>query len=136
MKRNLILDWASGSPHKKPNYIIRKTQKKHVGFRGIGRKFQNVSQTRNAAHPICRTRTLPEREKMEEAATAAEPPVPAAEKTSSYRYWVRDTTGDAAPLPAPRKLDATDLAVKTAPATLGSVWNQVSMLATRILPVC
>ena len=34
---------------------------------------------------------------MEEAA--------AAEKASSYRYWVREATGDAAPLPVPRKLD-------------------------------
>jgi hypothetical protein len=27
------------------------------------------------------------------------------EKSSSYRYWVREATGDAAPLPVPRKLD-------------------------------
>ncbi|GJN39288.1 hypothetical protein PR202_gb28397 [Eleusine coracana subsp. coracana] len=63
---------------------------------------------------------------MEEAATAtaAEAPAPATEKTTSYRYWVREATGDAAPLPAPRKLDAADLVANAAPATLGSVWNQ------------
>ncbi|XP_052158043.1 uncharacterized protein LOC127775790 [Oryza glaberrima] len=56
---------------------------------------------------------------MEEAAAAA-----AAEKAASYRYWVREATGDAAPLPAPRKIDAADLAAKPAPTTLGSVWNK------------
>ncbi|OEL33550.1 hypothetical protein BAE44_0005434 [Dichanthelium oligosanthes] len=59
---------------------------------------------------------------MEETATAAVDP--AAEKATSYRYWVREATGDAAPLPAPRKLDAADLAANPAQATLGSVWNQ------------
>ncbi|RLM54884.1 hypothetical protein C2845_PM10G21250 [Panicum miliaceum] len=58
---------------------------------------------------------------MEDTAAAVEP---AAEKATSYRYWVREATGDAAPLPAPRKLDAADLAANPAPATLGSVWNQ------------
>ncbi|WVZ78632.1 hypothetical protein U9M48_026313 [Paspalum notatum var. saurae] len=64
---------------------------------------------------------------MEEAATAAAAVAavePAAEKATSYRYWVREATGDAAPLPAPRKLDAADIAASPAPATLGSVWNQ------------
>uniref|UniRef100_A0A0E0AE17 Activator of Hsp90 ATPase AHSA1-like N-terminal domain-containing protein n=1 Tax=Oryza glumipatula TaxID=40148 RepID=A0A0E0AE17_9ORYZ len=55
---------------------------------------------------------------MEETAAAA------AEKATSYRYWVREATGDAAPLPAPRKIDAADLAAKPAPTTLGSVWNK------------
>lgn len=61
---------------------------------------------------------------MEEtaAAVAAEP---AAEKATSYRYWVRESTGDAAPVPAPRKLDAADIAANPAPATLGSAWNKV-----------
>jgi len=63
---------------------------------------------------------------MEETATAtaAAAAESAAEKATSYRYWVREATGDAAPLPAPRKLDAADLAANLAPATLGSVWNQ------------
>lgn len=68
---------------------------------------------------------------MEEAATATAVEATAAaatEKTTSYRYWVREATGDAAPVPAPRKLDAADLAANAAPATLGSVWNQVSLL--------
>lgn len=56
---------------------------------------------------------------MEETAAAA------AEKATSYSYWVREATGDAAPLPAPRKIDAADLAAKPAPTTLGSVWNKV-----------
>ncbi|XP_066378386.1 uncharacterized protein [Miscanthus floridulus] len=58
---------------------------------------------------------------MEEEASAT---AVAAEKTTSYRYWVREATADAAPLPAPRKLDAADLAANPTPATLGSVWNQ------------
>uniref|UniRef100_A0A0D3F0H2 Activator of Hsp90 ATPase AHSA1-like N-terminal domain-containing protein n=1 Tax=Oryza barthii TaxID=65489 RepID=A0A0D3F0H2_9ORYZ len=60
---------------------------------------------------------------MEETATAAA----AAEKASSYRYWVREATGDAAPLPVPRKLDATAAAAANGngnPPPLGSVWNQ------------
>ncbi|CAL5040370.1 unnamed protein product [Urochloa decumbens] len=59
---------------------------------------------------------------MEETAAAAAEP--AAEKATSYRYWVREATGDAAPLPAPRKLDAADVAANPAPGTLGSAWNQ------------
>ncbi|CAL5040968.1 unnamed protein product [Urochloa decumbens] len=59
---------------------------------------------------------------MEETAAAAVEP--AAEKATSYRYWVREATGDAAPLPAPRKLDAADVAANPAPASLGSAWNQ------------
>uniref|UniRef100_A0A0D9WTV5 Activator of Hsp90 ATPase AHSA1-like N-terminal domain-containing protein n=1 Tax=Leersia perrieri TaxID=77586 RepID=A0A0D9WTV5_9ORYZ len=54
---------------------------------------------------------------MEETAAAAQ-------KATSYRYWVREATGDAAPLPAPRKIDARDLAADPAPTTLGSVWNK------------
>lgn len=60
---------------------------------------------------------------MEEAATAT---AVAAEKTTSYRYWAREATGDAA-----------DLAANPAPATLGSVWNQVRFLSlTCLLPGC
>ncbi|KAK3155978.1 hypothetical protein QOZ80_2AG0101250 [Eleusine coracana subsp. coracana] len=64
---------------------------------------------------------------MEETATAPAAAAPA-EKASSYRYWVRENTGDAAPLPVPLKLDP---AAATAngngngnPPPLGSVWNQ------------
>jgi hypothetical protein len=71
---------------------------------------------------------------MEETAAAATEtaPVAAAEQKSSYRYWVREATGDAAPLPVPRKLDAAAAAANgtgngNAPQALGSVWNQVSL---------
>ncbi|CAN4096648.1 unnamed protein product [Withania somnifera] len=46
----------------------------------------------------------------------------AAEKPSSYTYWVRETTQDAAPLPLPKKLTSQDL---NNPQThLGSAWNR------------
>ncbi|XP_062179143.1 uncharacterized protein LOC133883742 [Phragmites australis] len=62
---------------------------------------------------------------MEETASATATAEPVAEeKATSYRYWVREATGDAAPLPAPRKLDAADLAANPVPTSLGSVWNQ------------
>ncbi|GLJ11221.1 hypothetical protein SUGI_0147470 [Cryptomeria japonica] len=44
--------------------------------------------------------------------------------TSSYRYWVRETTVEAAPLPVPRKLSAQDLATQPQSAPLGSLWNK------------
>ncbi|TVU07692.1 hypothetical protein EJB05_41057, partial [Eragrostis curvula] len=80
-----------------------------------GGKFKSVKTG------VLLTQSPGERE-MEEAATATAAEAPAAEKATSYRYWVREATGEAAPLPAPRKLDAADLAAK--PTTLGSVWNQ------------
>lgn len=44
----------------------------------------------------------------------------------SYRYWVREATGDAAPAPVPRKLSPQDVVPESqSPATLGSVWNKV-----------
>ncbi|XP_031261103.1 uncharacterized protein LOC116119303 isoform X2 [Pistacia vera] len=44
---------------------------------------------------------------------------------SSYTYWVREATTDAAPLPVPKKLTQNDiLSQKSEPATLGSVWNR------------
>nr|CAB3448815.1 unnamed protein product [Digitaria exilis] len=60
---------------------------------------------------------------MEDTAAAAEAK---AEKASSYRYWVREATGDAAPLPVPRKLDPAAAAANGNgnPPPLGSVWNQ------------
>ncbi|VYS70726.1 unnamed protein product [Arabidopsis thaliana] len=42
---------------------------------------------------------------------------------SSYRYWVREATSDAAPPPLPQKLSNNDVALNTAPASLGSLWN-------------
>lgn len=45
-------------------------------------------------------------------------------QTSSYTYWVRETTADAAPLPVPKKLSSQDLSDQPSqPPMLGSVWN-------------
>ena len=51
---------------------------------------------------------------------------------SSYTYWVRKKTGDAAPDPVPRKLSSQDIAVATASASvpLGSAWNQVCFVSS------
>lgn len=47
---------------------------------------------------------------------------------ASYKYWVREATADAAPLPVPKKLSPDDiLSNKSQPATLGSVWNRVPL---------
>ncbi|KAF3436693.1 hypothetical protein FNV43_RR19440 [Rhamnella rubrinervis] len=47
------------------------------------------------------------------------------QETSSYTYWVREVTQDAAPLPVPRKLTPDDiLSSQSQPPTLGSVWNR------------
>eukprot|EP00252_Welwitschia_mirabilis_P017560 TRINITY_DN3889_c0_g1_i1.p1 TRINITY_DN3889_c0_g1~~TRINITY_DN3889_c0_g1_i1.p1 ORF type:complete len:208 (+),score=50.05 TRINITY_DN3889_c0_g1_i1:252-875(+) len=56
-------------------------------------------------------------------------------KTSSYRYWVRNSTADAAPLPLPKKLSAEDLAKQQAEQSkaLGSVWNQAGTWEERNL---
>ncbi|KAJ6922270.1 hypothetical protein NC652_016045 [Populus alba x Populus x berolinensis] len=40
----------------------------------------------------------------------------------SYRYWVREATADAAPLPLPKKLSPQDH-LPSQPNNLGSVWN-------------
>ncbi|KFK27344.1 hypothetical protein AALP_AA8G370800 [Arabis alpina] len=42
---------------------------------------------------------------------------------SSYRYWVREATSEAAPPPQPQKLNNNDVALN-APASLGSLWNR------------
>ncbi|MQL94124.1 hypothetical protein Taro_026777 [Colocasia esculenta] len=49
------------------------------------------------------------------------------EKKSSYTYWVREASVDAAPLPEPHKLSAEDVSkqAQQPPNTLGSVWNQL-----------
>ncbi|KAK9269164.1 hypothetical protein L1049_000933 [Liquidambar formosana] len=47
------------------------------------------------------------------------------QEASSYTYWVREATEDAAPLPVPRKLTPDDLlSTQSQAATLGSVWNR------------
>lgn len=55
-------------------------------------------------------------------------------QNSSYRYWVRETTTEAAPLPVPHKLSVEDLA-KQQPqsASLGSVWNRAGTWEERNL---
>ncbi|KAF8035038.1 hypothetical protein BT93_C1150 [Corymbia citriodora subsp. variegata] len=46
-------------------------------------------------------------------------------ESMSYRYWVRETTEDAAPAPVPRKLSSQDVVSGSqSPAALGSVWNK------------
>ena len=74
-----------------------------------------------------------ERVEMEETAAAAATTA-TAEKASSYRYWVREATGDAAPLPVPCKLDPTANGNGNGnPPPLGSVWNQVSHAPSRLV---
>lgn len=47
------------------------------------------------------------------------------QKDSSYTYWVRQKSDQAAPAAVPRKLSAVDLAQQPAqPRPLGSLWNQ------------
>ncbi|XP_078443208.1 chaperone binding / ATPase activator [Wolffia australiana] len=50
----------------------------------------------------------------------------ATEKKTSYRYWVREASCDAAPRSVPRKLSVDDLSkqAQLPSNTLGSVWNQ------------
>ncbi|KAM7469210.1 hypothetical protein LguiA_007393 [Lonicera macranthoides] len=44
---------------------------------------------------------------------------------NNYRYWVRQVTDEAAPLPVPRKLSQQDLSTQSQSSTqLGSVWNR------------
>ncbi|CAL9101313.1 unnamed protein product [Musa textilis] len=57
----------------------------------------------------------------------------AADKKSSYTYWVREATEDAAPRPVPRKLSADDLSKQPRSAVLGSVWNQAGTWEERNL---
>ncbi|CAL9059465.1 uncharacterized protein LOC135625880 [Musa acuminata AAA Group] len=57
----------------------------------------------------------------------------AADKQSSYTYWVREATEDAAPRPVPRKLTADDLSKQPRSAVLGSVWNQAGTWEERNL---
>ncbi|KAF3783430.1 hypothetical protein EJ110_NYTH27694 [Nymphaea thermarum] len=56
-----------------------------------------------------------------------------AKQSSSYRYWVRETTDAAAPPPVPRKLSADDLTNQQQPAPLGSVWNHAGTWEERNL---
>ncbi|KAL6977933.1 hypothetical protein U1Q18_026719 [Sarracenia purpurea var. burkii] len=59
---------------------------------------------------------------MESATSEKEAPAAA----SSYTYWVREVTEEAAPLPVPRKLTPEDLSHHShhPPTHLGSVWNR------------
>ncbi|CAI0628249.1 unnamed protein product [Linum tenue] len=44
---------------------------------------------------------------------------------SSYTYWVREATADAAPVPVPKKLSVEDVVSSQPKSTaLGSVWNR------------
>ncbi|XP_074286780.1 uncharacterized protein LOC141611989 isoform X2 [Silene latifolia] len=45
------------------------------------------------------------------------------QQTSSYTYWVRQSTADAAPLPVPKKLSSQDQNNSSQTPNLGSVWN-------------
>lgn len=48
------------------------------------------------------------------------------EEKSSYTYWVRKVTEDAAPLPMPHKLTSEDVPPsQSQSSTLGSAWNRV-----------
>lgn len=58
------------------------------------------------------------------AAAAAAEGKPKEETPSSYTYWVRDKTPDAAPLPVPRKLNPGDQPNNQTPTHLGSAWNR------------
>ncbi|XP_047307984.1 uncharacterized protein LOC124911530 [Impatiens glandulifera] len=61
--------------------------------------------------------TVSENEAAAAAAAAAAP--------ASYRYWVRESKEDAAPLPVPKKLTPEDVSNNSQPPThLGSVWNR------------
>lgn len=55
------------------------------------------------------------------------------QQQTSYRYWVREARGDAAPLPVPRKLSANDIPKQPQTTTLGSVWNQAGTWEERNL---
>lgn len=46
------------------------------------------------------------------------------ETASNYRYWVRETKADAAPLPLPKKLSPDHTDHNPNLPTLGSVWNK------------
>ncbi|KAH7388063.1 hypothetical protein KP509_16G055600 [Ceratopteris richardii] len=63
-------------------------------------------------------------------ATAAED---TQKKESSYRYWVRKKTEQAAPDPVPHKLSSFDLARITQTTTLGSAWNQAGTWEERCI---
>ncbi|XP_057980109.1 uncharacterized protein LOC131165947 [Malania oleifera] len=60
-----------------------------------------------------------------EGAVSEKQSSPPSSSSSSYTYWVREVTEDAAPLPVPRKLAPEDLlSNQSHPAALGSVWNR------------
>uniref|UniRef100_A0A0D6R3C9 Activator of Hsp90 ATPase AHSA1-like N-terminal domain-containing protein n=1 Tax=Araucaria cunninghamii TaxID=56994 RepID=A0A0D6R3C9_ARACU len=59
------------------------------------------------------------------------------QRNSSYRYWVRENTTEAAPPPVPHKLSADELArqSQSRSAPLGSVWNQAGTWEERNLSI-
>ncbi|MCO5547524.1 hypothetical protein L7F22_000974 [Adiantum nelumboides] len=54
-------------------------------------------------------------------------------KDSSYTYWVRRRTEQAAPDPVPRRLSSHDIAQVPQPTILGSVWNQAGTWEERCI---
>ncbi|XP_047950153.1 uncharacterized protein LOC125195910 [Salvia hispanica] len=47
-----------------------------------------------------------------------------AAESASYTYWVREASRDAAPLPAPKKIDPSDACNQPTQSHLGSAWNR------------
>ncbi|XP_042050933.1 uncharacterized protein LOC121796216 [Salvia splendens] len=47
-----------------------------------------------------------------------------AAESASYTYWVREASRDAAPLPAPKKIDPADACNQPTQSHLGSAWNR------------
>ncbi|KAG6428518.1 hypothetical protein SASPL_112770 [Salvia splendens] len=47
-----------------------------------------------------------------------------AAESASYTYWVREASRDAAPLPAPKKIDPADACNRPTQSHLGSAWNR------------
>ncbi|XP_057768054.1 uncharacterized protein LOC130988265 [Salvia miltiorrhiza] len=45
-------------------------------------------------------------------------------ESASYTYWVREASRDAAPLPAPKKIDPADVCNQPTQSHLGSAWNR------------
>ncbi|MCO5584484.1 hypothetical protein L7F22_038412 [Adiantum nelumboides] len=54
-------------------------------------------------------------------------------KDSSYTYWVRRRTEQAAPDPVPRRLSSHDIAQVPQSTMLGSVWNQAGTWEERCI---
>lgn len=74
-------------------------------------------------------RSLPsdlcELEEMEAGAAVSAEKGAESAAAASYTYWVREASRDAAPLPAPKKIDPADLSNQPNQTHLGSAWNRV-----------